>query len=89
MSEASPKLTLVHGGKDMLEVLEETAERVKRGELLGLVLCTVQPPRPEHKEVEPTLWWTWAHHEGLQAPFALLLATLTCAQHTMLEKGLS
>lgn len=82
-----PKLTLLHGGKDMIETLEEALEKARKGELLGFVLCTVEPPRDGWNE--PSLWWTWAHHEDMPAPFSLMLATVTCAKATLLEQGLS
>jgi len=85
----APELTLVHGGKDMIETLEGCIEKVKAGEVIGLVLCTVEQPRPERHETEPTFWWQWAHHEELPFPFGSLLGTLTCAKHTLLDEGLT
>lgn len=80
-----PKLTLVHGGKDMIETLEAAIADVKAGKITGVVLCTVE----REEGGEPSYWWRWAHHEDLPTPFGSLLGTITCAQHTLLQEGLS
>lgn len=81
-----PELTLIHGGKGMIETLEAAIENIKEGRVIGLVLCTVEGgPNGE----EPSYWWQWAHHDDLPTPFGSLLGTLTCAKHTLLEQGLT
>jgi hypothetical protein len=87
MAEA-PQLTLLHGGGDMIEMLEKCIASIKEGQTIGVVLCTVEQPKAERHETEPTFWWQWAHHEELPFPFGTLLGTLTCAQHTLLQEGL-
>ncbi len=74
-----PNLQLLCGGGDMIAVLEDAIEHVKRGSMVGLVLCAVS------QEGGPAqCHWTWAHHDDLENAWATLVASTANAQHGLL-----
>lgn len=77
------RLRLVYGHRDTIEVLEGLIALAKRGELLGLVACTV--------EARDDTTATFAHmawHEDLEQPWSRLVASVAAAQHDLLAEGL-
>ena len=75
---------LIHGGGDMLSVLDETAELVRNGTLAGLVICGVSEGAEDTES-----WWRWAHREGMTAAWARLVASVAGAQHGLIADGLT
>ena len=71
---------MIPGGGDMVVALEDALERVRSGELEGIVICGVTR--------DNTCGWTWAHKDDATAPWPRLLAIVATAQHELVSKGL-
>lgn len=75
-----PEFKMIPGGGDLVATLEDALERVRTGELEGIVLCGITS--------DETLGWTWSHTDGIACPWPRLLAAVATAHHELLSKGL-
>lgn len=73
-------LRLMPGGGEMVDALEDALDRVRSGELEGIVICGITSLQ--------TCGWTWAHKDGIPAPWPRLLAAVASAEHELVAKGL-
>ena len=78
----TPELHLIPGGGDMVDAVDDLLERVKSGEVVGVVLCGIT------EAGGGSCGWTWAHRDGIAVPWPRLLAAISAAQHEMLTRGL-
>lgn len=76
---ASAPFGIVHGGRDLVEVLEDALERAKSGELVGIVLCGVT--------ANNHVGWHGAFVAGTPHVWARLVASLSSAQNELLTEG--
>lgn len=77
---ATQPFGVVHGGRDLVEVLDDAKARVLTGELEGVIVVGIT----SHN----TFGWHGAWKDGAAAPFARLLAAVASCQHDLLTDGL-
>lgn len=73
-------LQLFHGSGDMIEMLEDAIERVKSGEMEGVVVVGATS--------DGALGWSWAYKEDATHIWARLIAAQLSAHQEMMAEGL-
>lgn len=71
---------LVHGNKDMIELLEDALQRAKRGTLEGLIIIGCE---------NGGSGWTGAFRDDMAFPWPRLQAAVDTAQHELLKDGVA
>lgn len=79
MSERS-ELRLVHGGRDLVELLEEQLAKVKAGEVEILVVATVDTDKVQR--------WSWAYVDGIDFAWARMVAAVAGVSHDLMSDGI-
>lgn len=79
MSER-PALRLHVGGGDIVGYLEDLLERARAGEWQSLAVASVD------RDGVQGVGFVW--REDMPAPFSLILASVACMQHDLIEGGL-
>lgn len=84
MSERS-ELRLVHGGRDLVELLEEQLAKVKAGEVKAgeveiLVVATVDTDKVQR--------WSWAYVDGIDFAWARMVAAVAGVSHDLMSDGI-
>lgn len=73
---ARHELQLVHGGRDVVDVLEHHLERAKAGEIEIVIVVTVDTDNMQK--------WAWAYVEGIAVPWARMVAAVAGVQHDLM-----
>lgn len=79
MTTSSP-MQVVHGNKDVIELLTEELERAKRGELVAVAVCGVSPG---DGLTTGTTYQGYAVNADTPFPWPRLLAAVTVAHHRL------
>lgn len=79
MSERS-ELRLVHGGRDLVELLEDQLAKVKAGEVEILVVATVDTDKVQR--------WSWAYVDGIDFAWARMVAAVAGVSHDLMSDGI-
>lgn len=79
MSERS-ELRLVHGGRDMVELLEGQLAKVKAGEVEILIVATVDMDKVQR--------WSWAYVDGIDFAWARMVAAVAGVSHDLMADGI-
>ncbi|WP_289145423.1 hypothetical protein [uncultured Sphingobium sp.] len=79
MSERS-ELRLVHGGRNLVELLEEQLAKVKAGEVEILVVATVDTDKVQR--------WSWAYVDGIDFAWARMVAAVAGVSHDLMSDGI-
>jgi hypothetical protein len=77
---SGPELRKIEGAGDVVTLLEELAERARKGELDGIVIATI--------EADGLLNCTYAFKDDMSAPWSMLVAATASMQHELLTEGL-
>lgn len=71
-------MALLHGDGDLLKVLEDAAELVRKGELVGAIICGI---------TEEGCGWNGAYRDGIAFPWPRLQAAVDSAQAELCRDG--
>jgi len=80
----SNRLELIQGGGDIVKALEHLLEEARQGRVVGVVLCAISD-----RDDGTFHGWTWAHKDGVVAPWARLHAVAADAAHHLMKDGLT
>ena len=76
MAEHS-ELRLVHGGRDLVKLLEDQLAKVKAGEVEILVVATVDTDKVQR--------WSWAYVDGIDFAWARMVAAVAGVSHDLMS----
>jgi hypothetical protein len=76
----NPNLTLFHGSRDMLELIDEVHAKIVAGEIEGIVICDVS-------DIDGC-GGRWAYRDDMVHPYARLSAAVMTAAWVMQRDGL-
>lgn len=83
MSQQPNAFALLHGNRDVVELLEDAAQQARDGKLVGVVICGITEP-----DGQPHCGWAWAYREDVFACWARLLSAVCSAKMELETKGL-